>query len=464
MRDLFMLGLTFVAAAGSARADAPIPQDAAAMEKRSRDWLEWNRRTLAGAYDKVGRKDPRWDKPAREALELTARMFSMQVDPVVTLDDIDKPAKAAIDAGCDDPMVSYVFARSSAVQQGVSPEEARLLLRAAASALAGSGYPPYRRAAGLYLAGLSDASSGRPAIAQRDFAAVLDLLPESVEKDEHTAFWEERWFDALMELIRGYRMLGREPQAAHAKVDAALEKIPELKALRLKVRGVFLVNLGWEVRTTRFADQVGRERLEKFAGYLEEARKAFEESWELRPGDAKVASNLLDIDKAIGGDRATMERWFERAMKADGNNYAACLTKLDCLDPKWHGTDEEMIAFGRACRATGNWRTGIILLGTEGHYRYAYGLEPDERSKYLGSPEIWPEIKSVYDRYLEHYPHESVVRSKYAALAYLAGRHAEAHAQFQALGDRLATWALFPLIPLDTLKQMRDESARLAGK
>ena len=57
-----------------------------------------------------------------------------------------------------------------------------------------------------------------------------------------------------------------------------------------------------------------------------------------------------------------MELWFDRAMKADGDDRYACLTKLDWLDPKWHGTAEEMLAFGRACRDTKNWRTGITLL------------------------------------------------------------------------------------------------------
>ena len=51
------------------------------MEKRYRERLEWNRRTLEGAYEKVGKKDPRWDGPAREALDLAARLFSQQVDP-----------------------------------------------------------------------------------------------------------------------------------------------------------------------------------------------------------------------------------------------------------------------------------------------------------------------------------------------------------------------------------------------
>ena len=83
-----------VATAASVEASAAIPQDAAAMEKRRREWLEWSRRTLEGAYDRVGKRDARWDEPARKALERAARRYSLEVDPEVTRGDILTPASA----------------------------------------------------------------------------------------------------------------------------------------------------------------------------------------------------------------------------------------------------------------------------------------------------------------------------------------------------------------------------------
>lgn len=103
MRHAFAAGLALLACTVADAADDTIPQDAARMEQRSRDRLEWNRRTLVGAYDKVGKKDPKWDESARRAFDLAARMFSQQVDPQVTLGDIHVPAKNAVDSGCDDP-------------------------------------------------------------------------------------------------------------------------------------------------------------------------------------------------------------------------------------------------------------------------------------------------------------------------------------------------------------------------
>src|SRR5439155_18612823 len=90
----------------------PIPQDPVRQEQRFRDMLEWNRRTLGGAYEKVGKKDPKWDKHAREALDAAARSFSHTVDPQTYIWDIHNATQQAIGAGCDDPLILYLHART----------------------------------------------------------------------------------------------------------------------------------------------------------------------------------------------------------------------------------------------------------------------------------------------------------------------------------------------------------------
>ena len=93
---------------GSARADEgpPIPQNPARQQQRYRDMFAWNQRTLGGAYDRVGKKDPRWDKPAREALDVAARLFSHAVDPDLTAGAIFAPASWPLEAGATTPSSS----------------------------------------------------------------------------------------------------------------------------------------------------------------------------------------------------------------------------------------------------------------------------------------------------------------------------------------------------------------------
>ncbi len=176
---------------------------------------------------------------------------------------------------------------------------------------------------------------------------------------------------------------------------------------------------------------------------------------------------MLIVEKGIGqGDREKMETWFDRAMKADGNSHQACLQKLDWLDPKWYGggSFDEMLAFGKACAATKNWHNGITLLAADAHFRVWQRLPQGERVKYMRSPEVWNEVRSVYDEYFKHYPDDDVQRSKFAMICYLGAHYPIAHAQFQTLGDRLTTWQGPPQMPLERLKRAREHTENIIAK
>lgn len=453
------------AATTAVGAGAPIPQDAAAIEKRRRDRLEWNRRTLQGAYDRVGKRNARWDEPARKTMELAARMFSGEVDPEVTLNDVYASASAAVHAGCDDPMLLDLYSRSSVGPNHPGMLEAVRRTRVSARALAASQYPAVRRAFALQVRGHQALSVGAPGDevrkeAERDFDAALALLGESVASDEHNEFWEAIWLDILREVTRGYRTLGVAAEAAYDRVDAGLSRVADAKVLRLLFRGIFWLNYGWEARTTAFAPAVPAGGFDALEKRLAVARTAFEQAWQLRPGNGVAARYLMDIDRSIGGDRATMELWFDRAMKANGDDRAACFTKLDWLDPKWHGSAEEMLAFGRACRDTKNWRTGITLLVADAHWRIAGELGP-EQGKYMNLPEVWADIQPVYDEYLKHHPNDDVARSKFATFCFVGGHYREAQVQYETLGDRLTEWSEFPYVPLEEMKRNRKRNEEL---
>ncbi len=458
-----------VAAAAATKtvgATAPVPQDAAAIEKRRHEWLAWNRRTLQGAYDEVGKRNTRWDELARKTMELAARMFSGEVDPEVTLSDVYASAKAAVHAGCNDPMLLYLYSRSSVGPNDPGMPEAIRRAKESAKALAASRYPAIRRAVALQVSGDQALSAGNPVEgvrkdAERDFDAALALLGESVASDEHNEFWEANWLDTLLGLTTGYRTLGVSAEAAYGRVDAGLSRVADAKVLRLVFRGIFWFHYGWEARTTAFAPGVPAGGFEALEERLAVARSALDQAWQLQPGLGVAARYLMDIDKAIGGDRATMELWFDRAMRANGDDRAACLTRLDWLDPKWHGSAEEMLAFGRACRDTKNWRTGITLLVADAHWRVAGELGGPEQAKYMSLPEVWADIQPVYDEYLKHLPNDDIARSKFATFCFAGGHFREAEAQYVALGDRLTEWYEFPNVPLEELKRNRKRNEEL---
>jgi hypothetical protein len=443
------------------------------MEKRFLDRLEWNRRTLQGAYDKIGKKDPRWDEPARKALDLAAQMFSRQYEPIIHRANIQASAKKAIAAGCRDPLILYLYAVTSVDKDDLGPAEYAKRIETAAEAMAASAYSPFRRAVAIKAA--VEAKAGGANLTpttrrelEKKLDSVVGLLPRSAAEDARTDAWEDRWFAEINSVIGLHKQLSGNYKAAFDRVDTKLAKVPGIEALRLAVKGNFLFYWGWEARTTAFAPSVTEDQFRTFEERVGEARAALQAAWKRNPNQPRVARLLLDIEKAIGqGDREAMETWFERAMMTDGDDQKACWSKLDWLDPKWYGggSPDEMLGFGHACAATDNWHTGITLLAAEAHLRVCGRLERIEGYKYMRSPEVWNEIKSVYDEYLKHYPDDDVQRSKYAMLCYLGGHYPEALAQFQAVGDRLTPWTTFPFYPLETMKQAREFTAQVvAGK
>jgi hypothetical protein len=291
---------------------ASIPQDPERQEQRFRDMLAWNRRTLGSAYEKVGKKDARWDGHAREALDAAARNFSHVVDPQTYLWDIHNATQQAIGAGCDDPLILYLHARSFHKDPG--PEELDRCYTAAATALERSDYPPFRRAVGLYRAGLQKANAKnaftpeRLEAAERLFAAALAQLPRSAAEDERTHDLEHEWYVIAQEVIRGYRLTGGSSAAAFERVDAELAKTPALKVVRLQVKGDFLIHYAWEARGSGLAVAVSEEGWQKFRERLTEARRALEEAWVLQPGDAQTATLMLTVEKGLTRGRGEMEK------------------------------------------------------------------------------------------------------------------------------------------------------------
>jgi hypothetical protein len=421
----------------------PIPQDPERQEQWFDEMLAWNRRTLGGAYEKVGKKDPRWDKDAREALDTTARFFSHDPDTRVNLIMIHNAAKRAVDTGCDDPLVLYLYARSSEgpYDPGIKELDRRNI--AAAKALEHSAYPPFRRSSALARAALAkssrdDASAEDRKEAEQLITAALRLLPMSAEEDERTPHLLNLWYVQAFEAIEVHRKLTGDYKKAYDRVDAELIKTPAAKGARLLVRGRFYQRWAWEARGRGLAKTVTEEGWKKFAERLTVARKSLEEAWSIQSGDPTIATQMMWVVLGLQLGRNEMEKWFERAMSANGASRDACAVKLEWLSPRWHGTREELVAFGRACRDTKNWRSGIPLLVADAHLDIRDQLpSEDARNQYMRSDDVWFDIATAYTEHLKHFYTDYSARSRYAVLSYWCGRYQESHRQFLLIGNNL---------------------------
>ncbi len=441
--------------------DRPIPIDPARQERYARELLDWSRQTLGGAYEKVGKKDPRWDEPAREALEAAARWFGRAVDPCGRPEHVFHPAKRAVDAGCDDPLILHLHARCATGPNSPGPVEDARRGVAAALAMERSAYPPLRRASAMIRTGQVLASKpGATAAERKEAARLLDatlaLVVKEAVKGAREFEGKDRWYSIVAEVFEGQRLLIADPLKALAHCDAVLAKAPALEVIRLQLRASFYTDHAWKARGIGLGDTVTPEAARLMEKRLAVARKALERAWTLDPSGKYTPNLMLGVLIGVGGDRDVMETWFRRAIEVDGNGYDACYLKMDYLDPKWYGSQKEVLAFAKACRNTKDWRSGTTLLSAEVHYRVALQLGDRGFDDYMGNREVWDDVRPVYEEYLGHYEVDHQHRSMFAALSQECGSFMEADRQFKILGDNLIG---NDLISLATMKELRDDAA-----
>lgn len=425
----------------------PIPQDLAKQRQQRRDMLAWHQKAFVDSYNRIGKKDPRWDDSARKALALAARLYSHDPDPDAIPERIYESSGKALITGCRDALVYWVYARESVFSNYPGQDRYANRLYQSAIAMSQSDYPAILKMFAWFKIAnrFPHKKDLRPVdleMIPKMFDDILALLPKAVADKERGPHPKDDWSEIAIAAFDGYRGLQIDTPAAFERTDAALAKIPSLAADRLTLKGHYLMVYAWEARGSGVASTITDDGWKKFRERLADSRKALEEAWKLKPGSTKTAIDMITVNKGLDGDREDMEEWFKRAMEADGDCFSACAAKLDWLDPKWHGSVEEMLTFGRACLATKNWEAGLPLLYVESHVRAAsteWRRSGQGMSTYFKSPELQRQISEVFGEYLRRYPSNNGVRSDYAACAFWFGQYDLAEEQFRILGEDIIT-------------------------
>jgi hypothetical protein len=169
---------------------------------------------------------------------------------------------------------------------------------------------------------------------------------------------------------------------------------------------------------------------------LTKAEKALEKAWQSDPTMAEIANQMLPVCMGLGKDRNQYELWFKRAMELDGDNHAACSAKALYLNPKWHGSPEELLEFGTQCMATNNGQAGLTVIGLQTRFDVARMMKGQNDT--LKHPEVWKEVQQVFDPLVQTYPDSAWVRTSYLRWAHYCGQRQTALKQNHAIGGKLA--------------------------
>ncbi|MDY3553673.1 hypothetical protein R5W24_002778 [Gemmata sp. JC717] len=420
-----------------------IPQDEARAKALRTAHLEWCRDTTELAFGRVGRTDAPWAAKARTALALRAKEMAIR-SPFASHSPEDAPSAAALAAavadGCDDPLVQYFHLQAQRAAGAVPPDRVLAEARRVTQLVWDSRYADARKIHAVHnlLAQFHEHRAPADEIATWDkrFWELLTKVsadPDPVNQDnviELTTLRERQSMSA-----------GRSRQKAHEEIAACLKKGGAPEATQLAVRGAFLIRYAWDARGYGYANTVTPDGWRQFSERLAEAEEALTAAHERDPNRPHAATSMLTVCMGRSHPRDEMERWFERAMRADPDNAQACATKVESLHPKWQGSQEEYLGFAWQCVRTRNVN-GLLPLAAVSNLTANMPVpEPvlaaaaaQARPQY-SQPLVWRVLDTGYTVVRRERPELLWVRGSHARAACLAGQHGVAVRELNAVGD-----------------------------
>lgn len=336
--------------------------------------LEFNHRTIVDAYQQVGHHDPKWDDAANKFLEAMAvELSDSDAEPMYRLptarpshDEIESLGRAAIAAGCDDPLVRDLFCAILEMQD--KTDEMRPILRKNLDSLVQSHYPAHRIAEGIRRAiRITNPALGKSLLAK--YAAMLhDADLASVKSNDWKGPVDRR---IVMSGIRSDMAMRDENRPLDVDKEAALYNDAKNSGgdewMTDMIGGRYHFNAAWKARGGGTGNTLTQQQRQGYATELAAASECLQAASKLQPDYPEAASDIIGV--ATGqNDRAALRNWFNKSVQAQFDFLEAYETYIYALQPSWLGNQQMMYAFGKECAATNRYDTRvpeILLLATD---------------------------------------------------------------------------------------------------
>jgi hypothetical protein len=425
--------MTLVACKKHVGSETPSPE-APALTR-----LDWNLKTMVNAYQKAGHTNPKWDEPAERALTEFARARSQStVSNEAWRTIISNNCLNAVNAGCDDPMIRYLFIRQC-MDQNASKKAFFDAYCKAAMDLEQSSYPNIRKFYAwertsqqvAYTYGYGTNIPGevrRLPIWQDEQANLQAALSDGTMPPDEV-------YDICHDFLEDWRGDPDHYDALYHAMEGGFFENWKKSPVMLLLKGEAYIEMAWHARGGGYANTVTSDGWKLFSQRLAVAEKALTAAWESNTNDPRIAVKMITLELGQGKGRDRMELWFRRAMALDPNDYDACAAKVFYLEPKWYGSTQDMLAFGRECVQNKHWGGHVPLILRDAHVsiqrQYVEGLE---KTNYWKQHEVWLDLKSAFDRFFELNPEEISWYHNYAWYAYQAGDWAALNTSIPKLG------------------------------
>ncbi|HEY3325023.1 MAG TPA: hypothetical protein VGP72_31505 [Planctomycetota bacterium] len=409
---------------------------------------QWFYRIFVSDYLKHGKRGAAWDQSAVDALALAARWYNR--DATADQSIIFSLCNTALENGCDDPLVLFVYADLFAVVQQANSETARRAYKKAAELLGKRGYHPLLQYAILCECARGENYSGIEPVKERAQArtrAAFALLPEILKDKEAPAWMVQR---TIMFRIPYSWLEGTTRKKEFDRLYAAIEKAAPGSSLALTVKGDFYITYAWDARGCDWARNVTDQGWKLFDERLNIAEAALKSAWQMDQTNSGAMDRLITIAMARHDAEYDADTCFVNAIRADPANYEAYRKRLYALERRWGGIPGAMYAFAVRWfeRVASNpaMDADIARILLQAHEN----LADDERvagdnnfesatlvTQYWLRPEVWPDVSRVYELILKRAP-SNYVKSQYASAAVRCEKWDVANKLLDELGPQVA--------------------------
>lgn len=435
----------------------PIKIDASARTFKDveKEQFAWYGRVLVVPALKriVARKDaPSWGADACNFLKnAPTAVFAEQAHPSPTA--LQLQAHRLVDAGCDDYAV--------------------LLLAGMVDVCCGTDWRFVWHCSTRALNGL-DADEDLPTIFSFHANGLLAWAYSKSGNDKGRADAEAKRFEACVRMahdgsfkpdetelfLRHYLMSETRIRSKANTIRELAPKLPLPAWAQQTLLGWAEVELAWGERGSGWASSVTEAKAERFDQHLIKARTAFVQAWKANPKCPLAATGMIGVAMAGQAEQGESVRlWFDRATAAQCDYWRAYESIQWAYRPRWGGSHDLMLAFGRACLDTKRYDLDIPI-------KFAYicndiVAETSDWRAFYRQPEVAKPLMELGEGLLREPTRaaEHKERLSYLAVyAWLTGDNARAAALLAELGGPLHPYAARKLTNhRSTESEMRNE-------
>jgi hypothetical protein len=160
----------------------------------------------------------------------------------------------------------------------------------------------------------------------------------------------------------------------------------------------FYIDWAWDVRGTGYADTVSAPAWKLMGERLPIGEQHALAAFYQDPAFPGPAASLANFCTSIGRPRKLMEFWFSRSILSDSDYFYAYDVKSNYLMPKWHGSEGEVLAFGRECATIDHPRSRVPEILINIHRTFWFDSGGDDT--YWQAPGVWDDIQLAYEKLL----------------------------------------------------------------